>query len=113
MTGNGWETFSFIVVVVPCVVMVELSILWGALDIGRPVFRLLVAVLVAVFLGGLPPLYLKALVEPTLRDFLGWSSVMGFQATITAASLLVIRSCGWRLVSGPDGIESLPTPPRS
>lgn len=76
-------------------IAVDLATLWAALGNGRPARRLAVVVPAAFGLGLLPPLFLQG---SGWRDFVGWSFIIGFQATITAASLLVIRSCGWRLV---------------
>jgi len=100
----------------PCLIMVELATLWAALGIGRATSRLVVVVPTA-FIVGMMPMFL---VDPASGGrILLWSVIVGVQAIITACSLLVVRSCGWRLVSGaggvadeqPDGIESLPQPP--
>ncbi len=86
----------------PCGVVVELATLWAALGMGRPTLRLVVIV-PAAFVVGIPTL--------------GWmwmpfSAHFGLQAIITAASLLVVRSCGWRMVSGAEinEITAIPAP---
>ena len=97
----------------PCFIMVELATLWAALGLGRPLPRLAVVVPTAFVVGAVPVFYLPDLPgQETWRYFI-LPIIVTIQAIITAASLLVVRSCGWRLVSGPDGIEPLPTPPGS
>jgi hypothetical protein len=127
--GRGIRTISNrqsdIVVVVavfpPCLVMVELATLWAALGIGRPIPRLAVVVPTAFVVGVIPVFYVPGLSNPSISELIIWPAIIGLQSIITAASLLVIRSCGWRLVRGAvaDGkvarveIESPPTPPGS
>jgi hypothetical protein len=80
-----------------CLIMVELTTLWAALGIGRATSRLVVVIPTA-FVVGMIPMFL---VEPASGGrILVWSVIIGVQAIITAGSLLVIRSNGWRLVRG-------------
>jgi hypothetical protein len=51
----------------------------------------------AFVVGTIPIYYLG---KEDSSSFVVWSVIFGLQAIITAASLLVVRSCGWRLVSG-------------
>ena len=96
---TNWHITVFFATVVPYVVAVELATLWGALGVGRPLPRLLVVLPMAFVVGTMPPFFLDN-PHPDRTDFIAWSSFMGLQATILAASLLVVRSCGWRLVRG-------------
>jgi hypothetical protein len=113
VADRQWENILAVAIFPPCFVMVELATLWATLGIGRPISRLAVVVPIAFVVGAIPAFYLPG---PTAREswrLFMWPAIVTIQATITAASLLVIRSCGWRLVSGPDEIERLPTPPGS
>lgn len=96
--NNAPDMLLAVVVVCPCIVIVELAILWGTLGTGRPTLRLFVVLPTAFLLGAIPPYYLKETIQPDWLDFVGWSCLIGLQATITAGSLLVIRSCGYVLV---------------
>jgi hypothetical protein len=98
-------TLMLLAVIGPCVVVVELAILWATLGIARPWPRLLVVLPSAFVVGAVPPFYLSQMSQDW-RTFVAWSAIMGLQATITAVSLLVVRSCGWRLVGG--GNEAVP-----
>jgi len=104
----------------PCFIMVELATLWAALGLGRPLPRLAVVVPTAFVVGAIPGFYLPG---SGILELIIWPVVVGLQAIITACSLLVFRSCGWRLVRGTvggtnavadeerAGSEPLPTPP--
>jgi hypothetical protein len=98
-------TLMLLAVIGPCVVLVELAILWATLGIGRPWPRLVVVLPSAFVVGAVPPFYLSQLSQDW-STFVAWSAITGLQATITAGSLLVVRSCGWRLVGGND--EAVP-----
>ena len=111
-TGPAWKITIFFAIVGPYFMLVELATLWGALGIGRPLPRLLVVLPTAFVVGTMPPFFLNTPLKMYLdrTDFIAWSSFMGLQATILEVSLLVIRSCGWRLVRGTSG-EGQPPPP--
>jgi predicted enzyme related to lactoylglutathione lyase len=81
-------------------VTVELATLWAALSIRRPTTRLAVVVPSAFLLGAVQWFFVRAMLQLDLADMIIYSSILGLQATIAALSLLVIRSCGWRLVRG-------------
>ena len=84
------------------IISVTLAVLWATLGKGRLLHRLMV-VLPAAFVVGTIPTFYETSFEANWRELIVWPSVFGFQAIITAASLLVVRSCGWRLVSGATG----------
>jgi len=112
--GRGIRTISnrqsdIVVVAVfpPCFVMVELATLWAAFGIGRPTPRLAVVVPTAFIVGAIPVFYAPGPSDPSIPKLLIWPTIVSLQAIITACSLLVIRSCGWRLVSG-EGITAPP-----
>jgi len=102
----GWNVVfltAIVGIIIPAFIVVELAVIWAAMGIGRPVRRLPVVLPVSFVLGLVPPLFLE---QAGWRRYLFWSAMIGLQATITAASLLVVRSCGWRLVRGePDGTQ--------
>jgi hypothetical protein len=98
-TGDGSKTAILFAVVFPYLILIELATLWAALGTGRPLPLLLVVLPIAFVVGAIPPFYLKTLLRmpSDWKVYLICSSVMGLQATLLAVSLLVIRSCGWRL----------------
>jgi hypothetical protein len=105
-----------IAILVSWIIMVELASLWAALGIGQPMRRLAV-VIPAAFVVGPISVYYRTNVIPVPVDwkmYANESALFGLQAIITACSLLVIRSCGYRLVRGDrNEAESSPTPPGS
>ena len=111
---SNTNTDTVAVVVFPvCFILVELATLWASLGIGRPIPRLAVVVPTAFVVGAIPVYYLEDVGHAKLGRFIIWSAAVGLQSIITAASLLVVRSCGWRLVRGTSGEQrkALPTPP--
>jgi hypothetical protein len=111
--GQGEEGFFmaarldlFVAILSPCLIVVDLVTLWAALGIGRPTSRLAVVVPMAFVLGTIPMYYLG---EKGWSSLIIWSAIMGLQAIIIAASLLVVRSCGWRLVLCPTTISTRPS----
>jgi len=95
-----WAATLAVATFTPCVIMVELATLWAALGIGRPALRLAAVLPTAFVVGLIPPFYTEEPVRSKLATFVIFSVIFGLQATILAISLLVFRSCGWRLVSG-------------
>jgi len=103
----------------PCFIMVELATLWAALGIGRPTPRLAVVVPTAFVVGAIPVFYVPGPSDTDLSELTIWPAIVALQSIITAGSLLVVRSNGWRLVraTAADGkaarneIEPLPPPP--
>jgi hypothetical protein len=94
------EVLLFVAVVCPCVVSAELAVLWAALGMGPPTVRLFAALPASFLLGTIPPYYLKVMIQPDWKDFVAWSCMIGLQAVVSAGSLLVVRSCGYRIVRG-------------
>ena len=95
---------SVLVATIPlCVIMVELATLWATLGMGQSLFRLAGVVPLSFGIGTIPMFYVGVLEEANLRTMAQFSGIFGFQAIFSAASLLVVRSCGWRLVSGATG----------
>jgi hypothetical protein len=99
--GRNLELYAVVAVVGLCVILIELAILWATLCAKRPGFRLGIVVPPALMVGAIPPFYLPTMLEGS-GQYVAWPATFGLEATITAASLLVVRSCGWRLVSGDD-----------
>jgi hypothetical protein len=107
--GRGVRAFTdtesnvFVVslaILVPWIIIVEMASLWAALGVGRPMPRLAVVVPTAFVVGAIS-FYYRANVIPVPVDwkmYVSESAILGLQAIITSASLLLIRSCGWRLV---------------
>ena len=85
-----------------CIIVVTLAMLWATLSKGRPTYRL-TAVVPAAFLVGTTPMVYAASSRTDWLAMALWPCVFGLQAIITAASLLIVRSCGWRLVTGANG----------
>jgi len=113
--GDWIETECMIVThVTLCLIAVDFAVSWGTLGTRRPMPRLAIILPGAFLVGVIPTYFLETLLSLDWKDHVTWSCIMGFQATIMAASLLVIRSCGWRLVRGDrNEAETLPTPPGS
>ena len=105
--GLNWLDMAIIVaVIVSCLLLVELAAFWASLGLSRPFPRLMVVVPSGFLAGIVPPFYF----QPTgWLDFVLWSGITGFQALLTAATLLVFRSCGWRLCKEPHH-DSVNTP---
>jgi hypothetical protein len=74
---------------------VVLAMLWGTLGIGRPVLRLPFAFTLAA-IGGLAPAY--CFDRPSPWAYLGLAIVAVMLSAIVAATLLIVRKCGYRLV---------------
>ena len=80
-----------------CFVAVGLAAVWAALGLARPLQRSLVVLALALSLGVLFSFGINE----------GWDTyfyivtIMVLQAVIVLGSLLVVRSCGYRLVSQP------------
>jgi len=111
VTGDGSQEAFFFAVTGPYFILVELATTWAALGIGRPLPRLLIVLPTAFIVGAIPPFYLKGQMHVDWEDYSSWSMFVGIEATIIAASLLVARSCGWRLVRAKNGLPlDQPTP---
>lgn len=103
--GLSWLDMAIIVaVIVPCLLLVELAAFWASLGLGRPFPRLMVVVPSGFLAGIVPPFYFQPM---SWLDFVLWSGITGFQALLTVATLLVFRSCGWRLCREASGDQPL------
>lgn len=92
----SWLDMTIIVTaIVPCLVLVELATFWAALGLSRPFPRLMVVVPSGFLVGIVPPFYSSSGMDSGLYAI--WSGITGFQVLLTAATLLVFRSCGWRM----------------
>ena len=104
---STWQENMFVVAVFPpCFVMVELAALWAALGLGRPWPRLAVVVPTAFVVGDIPIFYMGTpAIDVPIWQLIIWPIIMGLQTIVTAASLLTVRCCGYRLVrSTTDGL---------
>lgn len=78
-----------------CSALVNLAAMWGALGSSRPFVRLLIAMPPALLVGlGIPGFTSGDVV------YLRWLLFFGGQALVSSGTLLVLRSCGWRLCWG-------------
>ena len=77
---------------------------WAALGHGQILVRVPTMLIGMTLLGLLPPFYMGG----AAIQYYGWPALMATVAVCTAASLLVIRSCGYRLVRIGTDIESDP-----
>jgi len=110
ITATQWGDALAVVIYTPCFILVELAMLWAALGIGSPTPRLAIVVPTSFAVGAVPAYYLEGVGHANWQRFVYWSTVVGLQAIITAASLLVVRTCGLRLVSGTGGQGEPPGP---
>jgi hypothetical protein len=76
-------------------VVTGLAAIWAALGRTQPFVRCTVVLTISVVLGGLFPYGFNA---KTMDSFIYIISIMVLQAVILLASLLVVRSCGYRFV---------------
>ncbi len=95
---------------ISCVSLIELTTLWAALGTGRPTPRLAMVVPTAFVVGATIVYCQDRMGIFNWWIFISWSASTGLQAIITAASLLVMRSCGWRLVRGTTGEDRSVSP---
>ena len=103
---SGWLDIAFIVaVIVPCLLLVELATFWATLGLSRPFPRLIVVVPSGFLVGIIPPFYFQT---TSWIDFALWSEITGTQALMTAATLLVFRSSGWRLCRETSSDQPMP-----
>ena len=98
-TGNFWDYSVITAVLVPSFVLVQLMTTWAALGTARPGRRLAAVVPASFMLGLIPPLFMDKDVSLAL---IIWPCIIGCQSVIVAFSLLVVRSCRWRLCRDAD-----------
>jgi len=81
-------------------------LVWASLGPGQAIVRVPIVTGAMILLGLLPPYSMGG---PAFRYFV-WISVMAVVAVCTAGSLLVVRSCGYRLIRLRD-VENQPELP--
>ena len=84
---------SLLSVIALCFVCVALVAIWAMLGLGRVLLRSIVFFMIAAAMGWI----LARVVDRS--DHIFWISTTIFQATYLTASLLVIRSCGYRFLA--------------
>jgi len=77
-------------------------LVWASLGPGRPIIRVPIVVVGAAILGLLPAYSMNG----PASLYLIWPSLTTLVALVTAGSLLVIRSCGYRLVSIQSNVDA-------
>jgi hypothetical protein len=80
-----------------CLVIVGLTAIWAALGLTRPLQRSLVVLALALSLGVL----FSFGVNENWKTYVFIATITVLQAVIVLGSLLVVRSCGYRLVRRP------------
>jgi hypothetical protein len=92
-----WQSLAdclIFAVMVLCAASLGLATLWACLGLGSPLVRIPIVLCLAVIVGLLPPFYMDA----DWERYRNWAALMALQTLIVAGSLLVFRSCGYRLV---------------
>jgi len=82
-------------VMILAVVTVGMLPWWAVMGKTRPLLRLVAMVCCALLAGAL----FAWLQNGPLWRFISWPTALVLQASVTTASLLVVRACGYRLVS--------------
>jgi hypothetical protein len=101
--GTWMRILAMLLVITPCNALIDLATLWGALGTGHPLLRLSAVVPLAFAVGLASAFGITSHVD--WQQFLLWSRLTGTTAIIIAATLLVVRSAGWRLCSGNEQSE--------
>jgi hypothetical protein len=111
--GVNYYYIDTVAFVAPCLAVVQLAAIWASLAARRPLLPLFVLVAGSLglgFIGAIPDWIVeRRFLETAWRKVLYWPSVFGIVALITAGSLLVIRTCGYRLVRG-TAVGATPSP---
>ena len=104
----GLRTAVLIGMLTLCFIAMTLAAVWAGLGVGRPTERIVVVMLLAFFTG-----VLLLSVEGFEEDTMSWqralrvTTIMVLIAAVVTASLLVVRSHGYRLVRRvPRGISA-------
>jgi hypothetical protein len=95
ITGGRYSDEATLGVIALMLVLAWTMLLWACLGQGRVAARLPAMLIGMVALGLIFPYYTRG----APWQFAAWSLLMGAIALYSAASLLVIRHCGYRLVS--------------
>ncbi|MEX2120067.1 MAG: hypothetical protein WD847_10775 [Pirellulales bacterium] len=101
-SSNEIEFFLAAALVVFGLVLTEMAILWATLCAGRPAIRLGIVLPLTLVLGAIHAFYFD---KQSDWSYVVWPGLFGFQAAISAASLLVVRSGGWRIVRRARAVE--------
>ena len=102
---NRLRSALYVAAIVPCVVAVELATFWAALGLRHALARVLLLVFGGFLIGVLPPLQIMGGFNGDV--YLFWSLAFSCQAFTGAATLLLFRSCGWRLCFEPAGEKAI------
>jgi hypothetical protein len=111
---GGLQEFNYditILAVVACSTLVSFAMFWSAFGPRRPLFRLLIVVPAAALLGLIFPILSSSSSADVLTvtdENVLWLAILGCQALFTSATLLVFRSCGWRLCRMAGGGQAAP-----
>ena len=101
LTDAVWlRTAVMIGMITLCFIAITLTTVWAGLGVGRPTERIVVVMLLAFFTGVLFT-YVSAYERPNIMSWQqGWRqpTAMVLTAAVVTASLLVVRSNGYRLV---------------
>lgn len=98
VSHGDWMAIILLLVIGTCAVAVQLAVLWATLSAGRPALRLLVVLPFVLGVGLIPFFYFPALFGWGFWEFTAWPAMFVWQLVAAAASLLVVRSNGWRIV---------------
>jgi hypothetical protein len=101
--GDGLVFVIGVLAVCLCACALELAAVWATLGAGRPIPRLALVLLLAFVIGAMPPYYFAVTFGRRVAQLADWQALFALQTIITAASLLVVRSCGWRLMRDATG----------
>ncbi len=104
----------------PALLHCVLASAWATLDFRATLWRIVTVVILGFVFGLVPQCYFILLFHTLLEIVNGelpwWPDVLFYptlfftQSIIVLASLLVVRSCGWRLVRGTIGEDQPPSP---
>jgi hypothetical protein len=97
-TGLAQGQVDFVAVAGPGLVVIQLAILWAGLGTGRALVRLMILLPLTFGIGLVPYCTRYPVSEWVWGRASHWAVICGFVGLITAGSLLVVRSCGYRLV---------------
>jgi hypothetical protein len=81
-----------------CFAVVGMAGVWAGLGLARPMPRIAVLLLISAVFG---LLFMYCLSSDEWQSYFYSVSIMVLQAAVLVASLLIVRSCGYRLVQRP------------
>lgn len=88
--GIGVILATFVI----CGCIMAWLVVWASLGLGRPLSRIFIVLTLGCVIGLFPPLFLGG---PWWR-LLTWPGLVTATGTIATLSMLVVRSCGYRIV---------------